>query len=136
MKQPTFLDRPARELRQFVRITPSQPIPLRLPDGVVREDIVYDISPTGMQLRCDKTTAAVIHPLDKPLLTDNLPRVEVELTLPLAEKVELISVQCRLCYVREFLGGRISMGMRFQRLDEEVSEYLQKFIEESSGSIS
>jgi hypothetical protein len=34
------------------------------------------------------------------------------------------------------LGGRISMGMRFQRLDEEVNEYLQKFIEESSGSIS
>jgi len=136
MTLPATLDRPARELRLLIRITPSQPIPVRLPDDMVYEDIVYDISPAGMQLRCDKATAAVIHPLDEPLLTDNLPRIKVELTLPVAEKNELISVQCKLCYVRELLGGIICMGMRFQRLDEQVNEYLQKFIEESSGSTS
>jgi hypothetical protein len=110
---------------------PGQPIPVRLPDGSVREDIVYDISPAGMQLRCDAATAAIIHPLDEPVGAYDLPRVKVEMTLPVAEKNKLISVQCKLCFVRELPDRTISMGLQFEQFDGEVKEYFQKFIEES-----
>ena len=120
-----------KELRRFIRIAPGQPIPVRLPDGSVREDIVYDISPAGMQLRCDAATAGVIHPLGEPLGPRNLPRVKVEITLPVAGTNRLIFVQCKLCYVRELPDRTISMGLQFERFDGEVKQYFHKFIEES-----
>jgi hypothetical protein len=109
---------------------PGQPIPVRLPDGSVREDIVYDISPAGMQLRCDEATAAIVHPLDEPLGVDNLPQISLEITVPVAGKSETLSVKCKLCFVRNMPDRTVGIGVHFEQFEGNLGEYFQKFIQE------
>jgi len=130
VKRATFLGKPAKELRRFIRIVPGQPIPVRLPDGTVREDIVYDISPAGMQLRCNGATAAIVHPPDKPLGVDDLPRIDLGITLPVTGKTEALSVKCKLCFVRTMPDDTIGMGVFFERFEGDLGEEFHQFIQE------
>ena len=129
-KRITLTGKRAKELRRFIRIVPSRPVPVRLPDGVVREDIVFDISPAGMQIHCDEATAAIIHPLDEPLGVDNLPNIDLEITLPVTGKNAAVTVKCKLCFVKNMPDGKVSIGMAFEDFKEEVSEYFQRFVRE------
>ncbi len=130
-KRAKFPGTPAKEHRRFIRIVPSRPIPVRLPDGVVREDIVFDISPAGMQIHCDEATAAIIHPLDEPLGVDNLPNIDLEIILPVTGNNEAMTVKCKLCFVRNLPDGKVSIGMAFEDVKGKVSEYFQQFLRES-----
>jgi hypothetical protein len=131
VKRATFLGKPAKELRRFIRIVPGQPIPVRLPDGTVREDIVYDISPAGMQLRCNEATAKKVHPLDEPLGVDDLPRIDLQITLPVTGKNEALSVKCKLCFVKNMPDDTVGMGVFFEQFEGDLSEDFQQFIQES-----
>ncbi len=130
MRRATFLGKPAKELRRFIRIVPGQPVPVRLPDGTVREDIVYDISPAGMQLRCNEATAKKVHPLDEPLGVDNLPRINLEITLPVTGKKEALPVKCKLCFVRNMPDDTVGMGVFFEQFEGDLGENFQQFIQE------
>jgi len=130
-KRITLTGKRAKELRRFIRIVPSRPVPVRLPDGVVREDIVFDISPAGMQIHCDEATAAIIHPLDEPLGVDNLPNIDLEITLPVTGENAAATVKCKLCFVKNLPDGKVSIGMAFEDFKGEVREYFQRFVRES-----
>jgi len=130
VERTTSRGKPTKELRRFIRIVPSRPVPVRLPDGNVREDIVVDISPAGMQIHCDEATAAIIHPLDEPLGVDSLPNIDLEITLPVTGKNAAVTVKCKLCFVKNMPDGKVSIGMAFEDFKEEVSEYFQRFVRE------
>ncbi len=107
------------------------PIPVRLPDGTVRSDLVLDISRGGLRVQCDREVAVIFHPGGERLVPENPQIIELEFGFPVGGKEERVSVSCRLCYIKGTVEGGIDIGMEYVEFKGDSFDHFQRFLEES-----
>ena len=105
------------ERRLFPRITPAIPFDLILSGGNHIERVVYDISPDGMQLRCDREDATKLHPSGEFIREPNVPEIELAIRLPIDNQPINVQVSCSLRYVAVLESKQIAFGVRFESMD-------------------
>ena len=121
----------ATEKRQNPRIELNRPVPVRLPNGDTRDDLVKNISLSGMTLECDSATADIIIPADQSIDPDDPPVVSLAVTLPIGENDVSMELGCRVRYRIAGPGGRINIGLEFRDVRTENLRAFWQFIEES-----
>lgn len=121
----------AVQRRRYPRIRPNHPISIRLPDETVKTNLIQDISRGGMRLQCDRETAALFHPDGGRITPENAPKIELRIDFPIAEKIESVSVSCRICYVRGNVAGTIDLGIEFVEFEGQSFELFQQYVQES-----
>lgn len=119
------------EKRQNPRIELNRPVPVRLPNGDIRGDLVKNISLSGMALECDSTTADIIIPSGRPIDPDDPPVVSLEITLPVGHEDVAMEIGCRIRYRIAGPHGKISIGLEFRDVRTEDLRGFWQFIEES-----
>lgn len=125
------IDASEKMRRQYPRINPNRPIPARLPDGSVHDNLVQDISVGGLRLRCDRQIAIVIHPDGHEFHPENTQALELHITLPVEGKDQVVRVECRVCYVKDNSDGTMGIGVQFAEFKEDTLEHFQRFVMES-----
>ncbi len=119
------------EKRLFPRINIDRRVLIRLLDGNIVYAIAHDISPDGLQIRCDRTTAHVLHPSGKSITDDNAPSVDIRLPLPLLEGLVALAARCTIRYFALISEEVVVFGLNFEKLTEEGSGFLDRFIVEA-----
>lgn len=121
----------AVEKRQNPRIELNRPVPVRLPSGEIRDDLVRNISLSGMTLECDPAAADVILPSDQPVDPEDPPAVSLEVTLPIGGEDVTLELDCRVRYRIAGPGGKVNIGLEFRGARTENLLGFWQFIEES-----
>lgn len=120
-----------KKRRQYPRIHLNRPIPARLPDGSVHDDLVQNVSVGGLRLRCDRQIAIVIHPDGKDFDPENAETLDLQITLPVEGKDRVIMIECRVCYVKDNPDGTMGIGVQFAEFKEDTLEHFSRFVMES-----
>ncbi len=87
------------EQRAYPRIALDVPVAFRNASGQHCAAKLCNISPDGLQVRCNLVTAQIIHPHTGLLEADNLPLLQATAVIPLAGGPETLSVGVRLLYI-------------------------------------
>ncbi|HEX9585358.1 MAG TPA: PilZ domain-containing protein [Gammaproteobacteria bacterium] len=119
------------EKRQNPRIELNRPVPLRLPNGETRDDLVKNISLSGMTLECDTATANLILPAGRSIDPDDPPGITLEVTLPVGKADVPLEMGCRIRYRIAGPGGKINIGLEFKDIRTENLQGFWQFIGES-----
>ena len=117
------------EKRLFPRIDIDRRVLIRPLDGNIVYAIAHDISPDGLQIRCDRTTAHVLHPSGKSLR--DAPSVDIGLPLPLQEGLVALTARCTIRYFALISEEVVVFWLNFEKLTEEGSGFLDRFIVEA-----
>lgn len=119
------------EKRQNPRIELNRPVPVRLPNGESRADIVKNISLSGMTIVCDVATANKILPSGQSIDPDDPPGISLEVTLPIGEHDVALELGCRVRYRIAGPQGKINIGLEFKDIRTENLHGFWQFIGES-----
>ncbi|MDX1513338.1 MAG: PilZ domain-containing protein [Gammaproteobacteria bacterium] len=119
------------ERRQDPRIELNRPVPVRLPNGDSRDDIVKTVSLSGLTLECDVATADTIVPAGESIDPSDPPVVSLEVSLPVAGDNVPMEMSCRVRYRIAGPGGKVNIGLEFKDVRTENLRGFWQFIEES-----
>ena len=136
--QRVSLDKPARqtfkaitaEARQQPRVVVNLPVQLQFEHNAPVNTVVYDVSPSSMQIRCDATTAALINPHSVDLSRHNV-RTHVKLHLPLNAGALVFEADCSIVHQSVCEHEHISFGLRFDEFSRIGARILTSFIQSS-----
>lgn len=93
--------------------------------------IVHDISPDGVQLRCNRKTAYTIHPTGKFLTDKTALEVVLKFNLPIDNKEKEVIVHSKIYYFTIIATDVVAFGAKFKKFEKFTRRYLQNFIMES-----
>ena len=119
------------ERRQYPRIVIDVPVQIQTQNEKSILADAYDISPDGLQIRCERLTARALHPSGRSLSDGNGPQVDVTLYLPFPSGQLPLSARCKLFYVAVCPRGDIAFGLQFVKFEGSGSRTLSQFIEKS-----
>jgi len=102
--------------RGYPRVKLSMPVQIGLPGGRVVCARVYNLSPDGLQVRCDPETAHQVHPQARPVADGTGPEVLVVLRTRDGNDMRTQVVRCRLTYVLPESRSEIILGFSFLHL--------------------
>ncbi len=102
--------------RAYPRVRLRMPVRIGLSGGRVVCADIYNMSPDGIQVRCDRHTALGIHPDARPVAPGAGPTVLVALRLRSGRDVHTIVVHCRLGYLLPQGPDEVILGLQFQEL--------------------
>ena len=105
--------------RAFPRVRLRVPVQVGLADGRVVRARIYNLSPDGIQLRCDSATAKLIHPSGKAISDSSGPKLFVALRLKHGADIRTHVLRCRVFYVLEEDLHNIIVGTMFEDLNPE-----------------
>jgi len=120
----------ANENRFFPRIQLNKAVQIRLPDGRVAPDNVYDISKLGFQLRCGRDLALHIHPDQTVINETHSPLMRLALRFPYPENLPEIEVDCRLRYLNVISTDELAFGFQFEEFLDDGSIQFERFIQQ------
>ncbi len=113
--------------RKYPRIKLNTPIKLKKSKSSV-EAIVYDISIDGLQIRCDRQAAMVLHPSGKFIKEGKGPNVDVTFKLSLEEKTNLVKVKCQIYYLAVVSDKQFAFGLVFKKFIDNSARIVDNFI--------
>jgi PilZ domain len=120
--------------RHFPRIAVNLSVRMRRADGPVVSTTAHDITPAGLQIRCDRATALAIQPSGRYVAGEPGQRVLVRFALPLRAGSTVVDVESRLAHLSILPDAPaergIALGLEFERFVGEGRKVLQRFIEE------
>jgi len=93
--------------------------------------VARDISPDGLQVRCDRKTMQVIHPGGEFITKDNAPDLEVVFSLVTGGKAHEIRTACRMFYfilLPEEDEHDVAFGAQFLAFQGTSKKYIEKYI--------
>jgi len=121
------------ERRKFPRIRIDIPIQIQYEKGKFVHARIYDISPDGVQFRCDQMTAQLLHPSGKLIEEDKKPSVFVIFITPYKKVKKEIIVRCQIFYFTLLRGKHIknrnvAFGLKFNKFEGDGGKYVGWFI--------
>ena len=121
-----------KDHRAYPRIRTNRRAQVILPSGETANVTIRDISPDGVQLRCGRAAARLIHPSGRSVRRGD-PGVVIRLvlTLPLRRRPTPIGFRGRLLHFALINTDLVSMGVEFGTLSSAANRVLYAFISES-----
>ncbi len=118
------------ENRFYPRITLNKPVSIRLPNGEIAHDNVHDISKIGLQMRCNRTLAMLIHPDQTVVNEANSPLIRLAITFPYPKNLPEIEVDCRLRHLNVIGPDDIALGLMFETFLGQGEQNFEHFIQQ------
>ena len=119
------------ESRKYPRIKVSLPIKLYVSDQQSVDANIYDISPDGLQVRCNRRVALAINPSAKKITSENKLVMKSEFQLPLDGEEKSISVDCEIYYfviIDKESDEDVAFGLQFNSLPRESIQNINRYI--------
>ncbi|MBL1140939.1 MAG: PilZ domain-containing protein [Proteobacteria bacterium] len=93
--------------------------------------ILHDISPDGVQLRCNRKSAHTIHPTGKFISGKTAPEVALKFTLPIDGKDKDVIVQAKIYYFSIIEIDVVAFGAKFIQFEKFTERHVDDFIMKS-----
>jgi PilZ domain len=117
--------------REFFRIAIEIPVAFRNGEGQHCAARLRNLSPAGLQICCNFSTAQIIYPLGGIVPTHNQPILHATTILPLSTGAETLSVGVRLLYSTILNHEpRCVLGFRFLELRPKARRLVETFFAE------
>ncbi len=114
--------------RAFPRVKLQMPVQIGLPGGEVVCARIYNITPDGLQVRCDRATARSIHPGREPPASGQEPELLVVMRLRQDDDVRTHVLRCRVRYMLAESRDEIAMGVDFLTLLPEQQAAIESVV--------
>jgi hypothetical protein len=122
------------EQRQYPRIPLDLKIAMRNDRGDKFSALALDISPDGLQLRCDVQAARQIHPAGGKINPTKRPLVSMAVTLPVGAGKRTLVALCELLYITTVDSEpRCVLGLGFGQLDAQSAAIISAFFADQLG---
>lgn len=116
------------EKREYPRISLNAIASLSLVDGFDVNVIVHDISPDGVQIRCNRKTAHMIHPSGKFITEASAPYADLKFPLAIENADKEIRVHIKLFYFTIISTDTVAFGAKFRKFEKFSDRFVEKFI--------
>lgn len=129
MKSTTQFDA-FEDRRMYPRLNLQIPVRVKCQNNVYVNARLHDISPDGLQLRCDQTSAELIHPSGEYIVENNLATVTVGFNLPQNDERSEIIVQCSICHFTLLTSGEsneVVFGLLFKQFKDNCRQRIKLF---------
>ena len=116
--------------RKYPRLKLHIPVKVQSQNGKCVNAKLYDISPDGLQIRCDQEMARVIHPGGKQIPENDQPSVTVGFNLLHNGTNTEIIVRCSICYFALPASGannEYAFGLRFRQFKGKCRQHIKRF---------
>lgn len=115
--------------RKYPRIKIESPASIKVSKESIVEAIVHDVSIDGLQIRCDRETASIIHPSGKFIRSGKRPKVEVTFFLHVDGEEEVIIAACVVYYLAVIPEtNEIAFGLFFNKIISNKLKVIERFI--------
>ena len=122
------------EKRKHPRIVVERPISMVLSAGDILNASLYDISPGGVQVHCDKITAHKFQYEYEISKEKGTTRFRVTFKLAFKDHEEILEALCRMVYILKRDQQDIyAIGVEFTELKGENRNILKKYLESLSA---
>lgn len=121
------------ERRRYPRIVLNTPVTLEF-GGNSLSALAHDLSPDGLQLRCDRKTLADIHPSGRFIGRDDAPILEAKFELEIRGRTEKVVATIKMYYfvlLPEEPERDVAFGGQFVEFREDGRGLVEAFIEEA-----
>ena len=116
------------EQRQYPRIPLALSVTVRNEEKVKFTLGAVNISPDGLQLRCDVETARLVHPRGGTFVAENAPHVDIGMRLPVGGETRVFTARARLLYLTTVDSEpRCVIGLRFEQVATQSERVLSAF---------
>jgi len=117
--------------RAFPRVRLRIPIQVGLPGGEIACARIYNLSPDGIQIRCDSATARRIHPSGKAISDGSGPKVLIALRLKHGADTRTHVLRCKVFYLLPESRKEVIIGLEFEELKSEQRELIDAMMSAS-----
>jgi hypothetical protein len=93
--------------------------------------ILHDISPDGVQLRCNRKTTHIIHPSGKFITDKTAPEVVLTFSLSVDGKDKNIIVRSKIYYFSIIEIDVVALGVKFKQFEKFTGRHVDDFIMKS-----
>ena len=116
------------EVRRHPRIPIDLKVALVTDRGTKCSARVINISPDGLQMRCDVESAKILHPKGGKIDAENGPHINAALALPIGEGRRTLPTRCRILYLTTVDSEpRCVVGLCFDQLDTQSESIITGF---------
>ncbi len=119
------------EKRDYPRVSVNSIAVVHKKDKYDVNLILYDISPDGVQLRCNRKTAYLIHPTGKFITEKTAPEIILKFALPIDGKKKDVIVQSKIFYFTLIDTDVVAFGARFKKFEKFTQRHVDEFIRQS-----
>lgn len=122
------------EGRRFPRVPVVLPVTVSFGQNQTIQAVTYDISPDGIQIRCNKYVAQSIHRKEERIPENERPIVDVSLNLTIKKAEKKFIAKCQAVYMifleqaAESEMENAAFGLRFLGFKGRSEKYLNKFL--------
>ena len=116
--------------RSYPRLNLLVPVKVQYENGKYAKAELHDISPDGLQIRCDQETANKIHPAQTRILKNAQPSIVVGFSLPQTDVNTEIIVKCAICYfalLTTDTSNEVAFGLQFKQFSGDCRQQIKKF---------
>tara|TARA_B100000809_G_C14636880_1_gene350693 strand:- start:65 stop:478 length:414 start_codon:yes stop_codon:yes gene_type:complete len=116
--------------RKYPRLTICVPVKVYFDPGKYAEAWLQDMSPDGLQIRCDKELANKINATGEGTLGKKKPSLIVEFVLPHQNSDSKIIAQCSICYSTALppeSNHEIAFGCLFKQFKGDCLTHIKDF---------
>ena len=117
------------EQRKYPRVVLEVPVEVRSQSANAIMTLAYDISPDGLQIRCDRTTAFMLNPSGQFKQEDFDVNFEFLMHLPTTHGSEAFTAIGNILYIAMGTDKQIVFGIKFGALDDRALQVLDCFLE-------
>ena len=118
------MERAQAARRKYPRIRMRIPVRISLPDGKVIIAHTQNMTPDGLQIRCDKTTANVVNPTGRSIPPEEHQRVMVMMRMESPAEIHSCVLRCRVSYMAMAKGDEVAFGLQFDDTSPEQQRAL------------
>ena len=119
------------EKREYPRINVNALAIIEKKEEYEAHAILHDISPDGVQLRCNRKNAHIIHPTGKFISEKTAPEVSLRFSLAIDGKEKDIIVRVKLYYFSIIEMDAVAFGAKFIQFEKFTGRHVEDFIMKS-----
>jgi hypothetical protein len=119
------------EKREYPRVNVNALTVIEKKDEYEINAILHDISPDGVQLRCNRKNAHIIHPSGKFISEKTAPKVLLKFSLPIDGKEKEIIVQSKIYYFSIIEIDVVAFGAKFIQFEKFSGRHIDDYIMKS-----
>ena len=110
--------------RRYPRIRMRVPIRVGLPGGSVIVGHTHNMTPDGLQIRCDRQAAMAINPAGHGVPKDGNSQLMVMIRMETPEEIHSCVLRCRWSYMVMSKDDEVAFGLEFTDPSPEQTEAL------------
>ncbi len=119
------------EKRDYPRVSINGLAVIHKKDEYDLNVILHDISPDGVQLRCNRKTAGTVHPSGKFITDKTAPEVVLKFTLSIDGKEKDVIVNSKIYYFTIIATDVVAFGVKFKKFEKFTERHIDNFIMKS-----